>query len=589
MIEGNTQGIRQSTLDELELLHQLELPKDEFLPVALIEPMALFTQRTGRELSIYLGREGNIVQITVGDQNTVPLEAIHLRRNQNRLAGVRCIHTHPGGDAMLSSVDINSLKRLHLDAMAAIGVRDEGGTTAASAITVALIESDNQDGFSFHGPYGIYQIPQQELMQAILELDKRVIGLPEPERLHERCILVGLCESDQDETLQELRRLSETAGAEVVMITSQNRGAESATYIGKGKAQELSLAVQALDCDLVIFNDELTGAQIRNLEEILGVRVVDRAALILDIFALHARSREGKLQVELAQLQYKLPRLIGSGVEMSRIGGTAGAIGTRGPGETKLEIDRRRIRERISDIRREIKEVSAQRALRRTRRESNAVPVVALVGYTNAGKSTLLNRLTGANVLAEDKLFATLDTTTRALELPSGAECLITDTVGFIDKLPHDLVDAFRSTLEEAMYADLLVIVCDASSPNAARQYEVVQSVLDQLNAGNKPFVLALNKNDIASADSGFQPKDAVPISAKDGFGVETLLAAIERKLDAGKRQIDILIPYDRSSALAFLHREGAVQSEQYEEGGTRVQALLNDEAYARIQRMLEE
>lgn len=578
MLKGNIDGVRKSTLDALEALFELELPADEFAPLALLEGLAAFTGQTGREVSAYLRRDGKIAEITVGDRDTVPLSPMHLRRSAGRLAGVRCIHTHPGGNAVLSPVDIQSLKRLRLDAMAAVGVREDG---RASALSCALLEPENAQGFVFHGPYGIFQIPQTELMQEIVELDPRVFGGDEPESEQERCILVGLCESEQAETLKELSRLAQTAGAEVLAVVAQNRPPESATYIGKGKAHEISLLAQGMDCDLIIFNDELTGAQARNLEEIMGIRVIDRAMLILDIFAQRARSREGKLQVELAQLQYKLPRLIGSGLVLSRLGG---GIGTRGPGETKLEVDRRRIRERISDIKAEIATISAQRAVRRVRRENNAVPVVALVGYTNAGKSTLLNQLTGAGALAEDKLFATLDTTTRAMRLPSGAECLLTDTVGFIDKLPHDLVNAFRSTLEEALYADVLVIVSDASSPNAAQQHEVVQAVLGDLGAGDKPVVLALNKADQALL---FHPREGIAISAREGRGVTDLLAAIEQKLSAMKSRVEIFIPYEKQAALAFLHREGAVESEAYEEGGTRVQAFLEQETQARVERML--
>lgn len=579
MIKGNTEGIRKSTLEQLELAYELELPSDEFAPIALLEMLAAFTGQTGREVSAYVKRDGTVMEIAVGDQDTVTLSPVHLRRNQDRLAGVRCIHTHPGGNAVLSDVDIQSLKRLHLDAMAAVGVKDDG---RASALSCALIEPDNEAGFVFHGPYGIYQIPQQELMQEIYDLDPRVTGEMDAGSQQERCVLVGLCESENDETMLELGRLAETAGAQVLAVFVQNRQPEPSTYIGKGKAHEIFLAVQGMNCDLVIINDELTGAQTKKLEEILGVRVIDRAVLILDIFAQRARSREGKLQVELAQLQYKLPRLIGEGLEMSRL---LGGIGIRGPGESKLEMDRRRIRERISDIKKEIQSLDAQRAVRRVRRENHGVPVAALVGYTNAGKSTLLNHLTGSGVLAEDKLFATLDTTTRALRLPDGNECLLTDTVGFIDKLPHDLVNAFRSTLEEALFADLLVIISDASSPNAAAQHQVVEEVLASLGAGDRPTVLALNKSD---AQMQYQPKDGIPISAKTGEGIDNLLAAIQKALDATKEHVELLIPYGKEAVLAYLHREGTVESQDYEEGGTRIQALVEPEVLSRINHMLQ-
>ncbi len=583
MIQGNTQGVRQAHLDELEAISKMELPGDEFAPLALIEALALFTGRTGREVSVYLKRDGTVASIEVGDAFTVALEEMHLRRNRQRLAGVRCIHTHPGGDAMLSPVDLQSLKKLRLDAMAAIGVKEEG---KASALSCALLEPDVEAGFSYHGPYGIYQIPQEELLSEILELDERFVAVPDEDRLTERALLVGLASGPAEPSLIELRSLAKTAGAEVAAIAWQNaRKADSATYIGSGKAQELSLEMQALDCDILIVDDELSGAQVRNLEEIIGRRVIDRATLILDIFAQHASSREGKLQVELAQMRYRLPRLIGTGTALSRLGG---GIGTRGPGETKLEADRRHIRERITDIQREIEKVREQRAQRRARRERNRVPVAALVGYTNAGKSTLLNRLTNAGVLAEDKLFATLDTTTRSLELPGGMECLITDTVGFIDKLPHDLVTAFRSTLEEAMYADLLVIVADASSPDVARQQKVVDEVLASLGAGDKPRIVAMNKSDKEPGDPQFSMAGSLAICAKEGQGLGALLGAIEQRLSSLRRATELTIPYDKGAVLAFLHREGAVESESYEEGGTKVVAMLDEEMIKRVKLMLE-
>ena len=582
MVQGNIQGVRRSLLDELEKLTELELPGDEFAPLPLIETLARFTGQTGREVSVYLRRDAKVVSIEVGDAFTVALEDMHLRRNRGRLAGVRCIHTHPGGDAVLSDVDLQSLKTLRLDAMAAVGVKEEG---RASALSCAFIEPEAESGYSFHGPYGIYQIPQQELLVEINELDARVDGLPEPERTHERVLLAGIAAGPTVPSLLELKNLAKTAGAEIAGIVWQNmRSPDNATYFGAGKAKEISLEMQALDCDLLIVDDEMTGAQTRNLEAIVGRRVIDRAALILDIFAQHATSREGKLQVELAQLQYRLPRLIGVGTEMSRLGA---GIGTRGPGETKLEIDRRRIRERITDIKREIGRLREQRAMRRQRRERNRVPVVALVGYTNAGKSTLLNHLTQAGVLAEDKLFATLDTTTRSLELPGGMECLVTDTVGFIDKLPHDLVSAFRSTLEEAMYADLLVIVSDASSPDAARQQSVVDEVLVSLGAGDKPRVYAMNKSDREVGDPSHTLQGSINISAKKGQNIEELLLAVERQLSVLRRPVEFLIPYDKGNVLAYLHGAGAVESENYEEEGTRVTAMLEEPEERKVLAML--
>ena len=330
--------------------------------------------------------------------------------------------------------------------------------------------------------------------------------------------------TDSETSLDELAALASTAGAIVVGRTLQKRKPDPATYIGSGKAESLALECQALQIDLAIVDDELSGSQQRNLQEVLGVHVVDRTALILDIFARRAESREGKLQVELAQMKYRLPRLTGMGTALSRLGG---GIGTRGPGESKLEVDRRRIRERIDDLGAELEELSRQRDARRARRKKIEQTVVALVGYTNAGKSTLLNALSGSNVLVEDKLFATLDPIMRKLSLPEGGECLLVDTVGFIRKLPHQLVEAFRSTLEEALYADLLVVVSDLSSPEYAAQRQTVLEVLSSLGAGDKPMIEALNKSDVAASVGDIEPPDAIVISASTGAGLDRLVSEI--------------------------------------------------------------
>ena len=332
---------------------------------------------------------------------------------------------------------------------------------------------------------------------------------------------MGLENSGPYDTLAELGELARTAGANVVgRFTQKKAGADNVTYIGSGKAEELSLKGSELEADLFIFDDELTAVQSRNLEEILGARVIDRTALILDIFAQRATSREGKLQVELAQQKYRLPRLLGQGTVLSRLGG---GIGTRGPGEKKLEIDRRRIKRRIFELSEELGEIEKQRSLRRARREKNSTPVVALVGYTNAGKSTLLNALTDASVLAEDMLFATLDPVVRQAELPNGTEVLISDTVGFINKLPHDLVEAFRSTLEEAANADIILHVVDRSSPYYESQMAVVEDVLSKLGALDIPRINVYNKCDLTGERT---PNDGVFISAAKGTGIDEAAGA---------------------------------------------------------------
>lgn len=404
----------------------------------------------------------------------------------------------------------------------------------------------------------------------------------------ERAYLVAV---DQDESenvwsvedsLNELGTLARTAGAQVVGSMIQRlRHPDPATYIGKGRAQELSELEKTTGFDLVIFDDELAPAQQRNLEKLLHARVLDRTALILDIFAQHAHTREGRLQVELAQLEYRLPRLSGYGVDLSRQaggsrsagpGGAGGAIGVRGPGETRLEMDRRRIRGRISELREEIEAVRELRKVHRQRRTTLLIPVVAIVGYTNSGKSTLFNAFTSAEVLAENKLFATLDPTTRHVLLPNNQEALLTDTVGFIQKLPTKLIAAFRATLEEVIEADLLLEVVDVVHENAIEQSETVNEILHSLDADDKPHVTALNKVDLledsAEVDTSLYP-NALPVSALYGQGLDALRTKIAEVLAASMETVQIVIPYEKSELVELFHRRGHVLREEHRAEGT--------------------
>ena len=392
----------------------------------------------------------------------------------------------------------------------------------------------------------------------------------------ERAVLVAadLGEYDVEISLSELSELARTAGAEVIGTVCQRRQAlDSATYIGAGRLEEVREFAAANEVELLIFDDELTGTQQRNIEEITGVQVVDRTTLILDIFAQRATSSEGRLQVELAQQKYRLPRLIGRGTSLSRLGG---GIGTRGPGETKLESDRRHIRRRIQHLEEELSSLKKRRADMRRRRKKNAVQSVAVVGYTNVGKSTLLNRLTGSCVTAQDMLFATLDPTVRSLTLPDGRGIVLVDTVGFVRRLPHHLVEAFQSTLEEALDADLILNVCDVSAPDAEEQLEVTRRLLASLGAGDTPQLTLLNKCDRLAAPPLMLGKDTLLLSAKTGEGLEKLTEKIAEMLTKTSHCMKLLVPYPEASLLAQIRQEGKVYREEYREDGILADALVD-------------
>ena len=398
----------------------------------------------------------------------------------------------------------------------------------------------------------------------------------------ERAVLVGLnadCFAEEDtateSTLDELEDLLETAGGFCTGKVLQNRHTpDSHSFIGEGKAQEVRMLAEATQATMVIFDNELSPGNIRALEEIIGLPVLDRSALILDIFAQRAKTKEGRLQVELAQYKYLLPRLSGMGTSLSRQGG---GIGTRGPGESKLESDRRHIRRRITALQRELKTVQERRERMHLRRQKNRALTVALVGYTNAGKSTLMNALTDAGVLVADQLFATLDPTARRLVLPSGRQVMLVDTVGLVQRLPHELVDAFRSTLAEAAWADVILDVCDASDPACNSQMQVTAQVLDSLSCGGKPLLHVLNKCDRVPEEERFPLLGtSVRISARTGEGLPQLLAEIDRLLPGQWARAALCIPFDRGDLTDRLHREGKVLAEDYTPAGTRLQVLAD-------------
>ena len=410
--------------------------------------------------------------------------------------------------------------------------------------------------------------------------------------VQERAVLVGLnadcftkAQTATDETLEELEALLETAGGFCTGKVLQNRHTpDSHSFIGEGKAQEVRMLVEATASTMVVFDNELSPGHIRALEEILGVTVLDRSALILDIFAQRAKTKEGRLQVELAQYQYLLPRLSGMGKSLSRQGG---GIGTRGPGETKLESDRRHIRERISRLQQELQQVRQVRGVQRERRMKNSVPVVAIVGYTNAGKSTLLNQLTGAGIPANNRLFDTLDTTSRQLTVSDNLDVILSDTVGFIAKLPHHLVDAFRATLEELEYADLLLHVIDSADPNREEHISVVDGLIAKLAKPETPVLRLYNKAELVSPTEIPIGEDVVPISAKTGRGMDNLLSAIEKALGHSRHHVILMLPYSQGGLVDTLHKNAQVLKVDYTGEGIQVETVLDPILYGKLREFI--
>ena len=586
---GNLTGIKSAMLDRLKSLYDFKQGLDEFASFELLSELCACSGEINREISVYISRDGGIVDVSVGDSAKVSMPSMRLVRNEDRLCGVRCIHTHPSGDGRLSGVDLGTLRSMKLDCMAAVGVSDGKPTQLYAAYLGDFDEDTGSRAALVYGPMRPYKLPQKALIAEIFNSDDRFRSTTkEVEAVEqERAVLVGMDNDEGYDTLEELNELAKTAGALVVgKVRVRRRTIDNATYVGSGKANELSLMGSELEADLFIFDDELSAIQLRTLEETLGARVIDRTTLILDIFAARATSREGKLQVELAQMRYRLPRLIGQGQVLSRLGG---GIGTRGPGEKKLEIDRRRIRRRVFELETELSEIEKQRGLRRESRKANRIPLVALVGYTNAGKSTMLNALTDSNVLAEDKLFATLDPVVRKITLSGGTEALLSDTVGFINKLPHDLVEAFKSTLEEVSNSDLILQVVDISCPYHEKQMRVVDGVLESLHAADIPRIIVFNKADaVPSCDLPAESENRLNVSALRGTGIEKLLSAVELKLNSARTEVDILVPYSKYEAVSMIRDRGMLLSEEHTETGTHIRALLDAESIGQLRKILD-
>ena len=586
LIFGNTDGIKNTVLDTLDRIYKLKIPKYSIYTEELAQILNGVTIQIKREISVAIDRKGQIISVTIGDSTTVEMPEVDIK--DRKLSGVRIIHTHPTGYSMLSALDMSALIKMRLDCIAAIGVREDNHPE--TTIGFCLVENNILYGESV-GPLTIEEAEKYDILDKIKYVEEFLKNGEIHEDNTERAILVGI---EDEESLHELYELAKACNVIVAERIFQKRSKiDTAHFIGIGKVEELALLRQALKANLIIFDDELSGSQVRNLEELTGVKVIDRTTLILEIFASRAKTKEAKLQVEAAQLRYRMPRLSGLGIVLSR---TGGGIGTKGPGEKKLEIDRRRIRERMYDLNKELQGIKKTRETQREKRNKGDIPQISIVGYTNAGKSTLRNTLCALampkdnvikeNVFEADMLFATLDVTTRAIMLPDNRLATISDTVGFIRKLPHDLVESFKSTLEEVIYCDLLLHVVDAASPNALEQIEAVDVVLKELKAFDKPTIILLNKIDMASEEqlslikSTYEKLNIIEISAKNKINLDVLLQEITKAIPYNMKRVEYLIPYSEQSIVAFLHRSANIESEEFKEDGTAITAFVNDEVY---------
>ena len=590
-IYGNISSVRKNLLEYLDGFIGNSYSPGEFLPVEIRDALVLATSSAGIEFAALLDRKNRVEGICVGNAESVNLEGLlDTRRGDKRLSGITLWHTPPNGASTPSEVDIGSLKSLRLDACGVIGVNIEEERATGVSVTVLRRDSEGLlNEYETLGPLPVWRVSEfNSVFDELIKIDGEAGGIM-TDRLEEeaeRAIVCGviLPENERKVTpgnaIAELKELARTAGAEVVAEFVQRRPSfDSRFYIGKGIAREISLKAQALSATLLIVDDEISAGTVRNLEDATGIRVIDRTTLILDIFAARAKSREGRLQVEMAQQKYRLTRLTGKGVALSRLGG---GIGTRGPGESKLTADRNYIKRRISYLEDELEKVSAVRDTLRKERKKNEIPQVAVVGYTNAGKSSILNSLCNGDVLAENMLFATLDPSVRRLVTEDNKDFLIIDTVGFIKKLPHDLVEAFKSTLEELKYADLLLHVVDGSNPDAANQIEVVDQIIRELGAGSKPCYVAVNKIDLlaarelASDNTGPVNAKTFYVSAKTGEGMDELKEAIVAFFSASEKSFKLLIPYADGKTLSYLHDKGNVDLEDFTGDGVYVEGKID-------------
>ena len=579
---GQIDGLSRRQCSDLHALAAEPLARSEVLNLELAQRMMVLSLEIKREVAIFVDRSGQVLLVSVGQADKAPVFALQTRRWQHGYAGVRCIHTHPGGTAHLSAADLSALKNLRFDMMLALAAEKDALRVAVAmlapvegALTEAqVVAAENLSWARFQ------TLP---LFEQLAACEAALIRQPTiaTDSDKERAILVLQPEQRRQDEVEiareELEELADTAGLDVIAVVIQAmRGNQH--KLGGGKLEELAMRVQNEAVDVVVFDQALTPSYNQMLSDRLGVKVIDKTVLILDIFAQRARSREGKYQVELAQLNYLLPRLTGMGAALSRLGG---GVGTRGPGETKLETDRRHIRRRIHHITKELENVKSSRQLQRSARMKTQGLQVALVGYTNAGKSTLLNQLTDDHIYAADQLFATLDPTTRRLELEGGGTLLISDTVGFIRDLPSQLLDAFKATLEELQYADVLLHVVDVAKEGIDERIHVVEEILMSLGLAEKTHILVCNKMDLCeeppifSAGLAYQQKCF--ISCATGAGIDDLLAILKQLAQASDVVLDVTLPYDSTQGqrLAQAHQFGKVLSEDYDETGAKIRVQL--------------
>jgi len=586
MIYGNIEGIRKSIIDELESIYSIKNLKDEVCDLEILNIISRVSSFIEREVSVGINRKGAVTSVAIGDSTSVEVPLIDIE--EKRLSGIRVIHTHPNGYCNLSALDLTALLKLKLDAIVSVAIVD-GKIIDFSLGMLTLynnkLEFEEKKNLSLEEITSIHILDKIRFVENLIKTNDVI------EDTQEKAILVG---SDTKESLEELKELAEACNVPVLKTVFQSRNKiDAAFFIGRGKVLEIASMRQVERANVIIFDDELSGSQVRNLESAIGAKVIDRTTLILEIFATRAKTKEAKIQVELAQLKYRLSRLQGLGTILSR---TGGGIGTRGPGEKKLETDRRHIMETVYDLKNELKKIKKTREVQREKRNKENIPKVSLVGYTNAGKSTLRNALcdlaskkdiqTKEKVFEADMLFATLDTTTRAITLKNKGVITLTDTVGFVRKLPHDLVEAFKSTLEEVIFSDLLCHVIDTSSDTAVEQYIAVNEVLNELGTANKEMILVLNKIDKATEEQIAIIKEAIgdieviEISAKEGTNLEEFLDLIEEKLPYNYRKAGYLIPYEKGDIQSFLHRNARIIEEEYKDNGTYMVAEVDDEVY---------